>query len=123
VAVDPETRLLPALSPRVLVDAIMAKRNTGTRITDAPVVVALGPGFVAGVDCHAVVETQRGHWLGRALYTGSAQPDTGSPGEVAGVRDERVVRAPVTGLFQARSRIGAMVRKGDAVGEVIPAAG
>lgn len=123
VAVDPEARLAAALRPAVIVDAIMAKRNTGTRITDAPVVVALGPGFTAGVDCHAVVETMRGHWLGRALYEGSALPNTGSPGEMAGVTDDRVLRAPTDGVFHGRRAIKDMVAPGDVVGEVHPPGG
>lgn len=123
VAVDPEARLAAHLRPAVIVDAIMAKRNTGTRITDAPVVIAIGPGFTAGVDCHAVVETMRGHWLGRALYEGSALPNTGSPGEMAGVTDERVLRAPTAGVFQGRRAIKDMVEPGDVVGEVYPPGG
>lgn len=123
VAVDPEARLAAALRPAVLVDAVMAKRNIGTRRTDAPLVVALGPGFTAGQDCHAVVETQRGHFLGRVLYAGSARADTGSPAEVAGVGADRVLRAPVAGRFRGLMRIGDRVRPGDVLGEVCPAAG
>ncbi len=80
VLVDPAGLCREELAPGVVVDAIMAKRNTGTAITDAPLVIALGPGFVAGRDCHAVVETHRGHWLGRVFWRGAALPDTaGSP--------------------------------------------
>ena len=75
----------------------MAKRNTGVRIGDAPLVIALGPGFTAGVDCHAVIETNRGHFLGRAIWDGPPEPDTGTPVEIGGRREERVLRAPVAG--------------------------
>ncbi len=120
VVVDPTGEMCRTLRPAATVDAIMAKRNTGTSLTDAPVVVALGPGFTAGVDCHAVVETQRGHYLGRALYAGAAAPDSGEPGEVAGVRGARVVRAPVAGLFSGVRGIGDEVRAGDLLGTVEP---
>lgn len=123
VLVDPAGEVARQLSPLGMVDAIMAKRNTGTRLDDAPVVVALGPGFNAGVDCHAVIETQRGHWLGRALYSGSAAPDTGEPGKVRGVGAPRVVRAPVTGQFRGLVEIGALVEAGAVVGEVVPERG
>lgn len=118
--VDPAGEVARQLSPLALVDAIMAKRNTGTCLADAPVVVALGPGFRAGVDCHAVVETQRGHWLGRALYSGSAAPDTGEPETVSGVGAPRVVRAPVTGQFRGLVEISALVAAGAVVGEIVP---
>ena len=84
VLVDPEAACVKTLRPDALVDAILAKKNMGTRITDAPVVVAVGPGFTAGVDCHAAVETMRGHTLGRVLYEGSPLPNTGVPGVIAG---------------------------------------
>ncbi|HYF95270.1 MAG TPA: selenium-dependent molybdenum cofactor biosynthesis protein YqeB [Symbiobacteriaceae bacterium] len=118
VAVDPDARLAMQLSPVAVVDAIMAKRNTGTRITDAPVVVAMGPGFTAGRDCHAVVETMRGHDLGRVLYQGSALPDTGIPGEIGGASTQRVLRAPSAGLFRNWVDITDKVAPGDIVGEV-----
>jgi xanthine dehydrogenase accessory factor len=118
VLVDPGAECLAELSPDVLVDAIMAKRNTGTRITDAPVVVALGPGFTAGVDCHAVVETNRGHKLGRAIYAGSAEPDTGEPGLVGGKTEERIVRAPVAGAVTGLAHIGDWVAQGQVVATV-----
>ncbi len=112
---DPEARCLTEIRPVALVDAILAKRNTGTGISDAPVVVALGPGFTAGVDCHAVIETMRGHNLGRALMTGSAHPNTGVPGEIGGYTVERLLRAPADGLFQPLVGIGDSVRAGDKV--------
>lgn len=118
VLVDPEASAGGALRPGVLVDAIMAKRNTGTRLTDAPLVIALGPGFTAGSDCHAVIETQRGHWLGRVYRSGAALPDTGSPGESGGVTDERVLRAPADGVFAAAAAIGDPVAAGQVIGSV-----
>ena len=96
-----------------MVDAILAKKNLGTAITDAPVVVAVGPGFTAGVDCHAVVETMRGHTLGRVYYQGSALPNTGIPGLIGGFAGERVMRAPADGVFHQLLDIGAQVREGD----------
>lgn len=109
---------LRAAQPDVLVDAILAKRNTGTSIGDAPLVIALGPGFTAGVDCHFVIETNRGHDLGRILVEGSAAPNTGIPGEIAGRTAERVLRAPAAGVFLSQLDIGQLVRKGDIVGRV-----
>ncbi|TEU14825.1 MAG: EF2563 family selenium-dependent molybdenum hydroxylase system protein [Anaerolineales bacterium] len=103
------------LRPSVVVDAIIAKRNTGTRITDAPVVVALGPGFTAGLDAHAVIETNRGHDLGRVILEGQAVPDTGIPGPVMGYASERVVRAPGEGVFRGVKAIGDRVEAGDVV--------
>ena len=118
VLVDPETRCLAGLAPAVLVDAVMAKVNTGTRPTDAPLVVALGPGFIAGVDCHVVIETNRGHYLGRALYAGSAEPDTREPGLVGGKTMQRVLRAPLDGIVEGRAVIGERVEEGQIVATV-----
>jgi len=101
-----------------VVDAILAKRNLGTRITDAPVVIGVGPGFTAGTDCHAVVETMRGHTLGRAIYHGSALPNTNIPGLIGGYAGERVLRAPADGVFHQLLDIGAAVKAGDVAGEV-----
>ena len=89
------------------------EKNLGTRITDAPVVVAVGPGFTAGADCHAAVEPMRGHTLGRVLYEGSPLPNTGVPGVIAGYAAERVLRAPAAGVFEPKLEIGAQVKKGD----------
>ena len=117
VLIDPGAGSLPALEPVVLVDAILAKRNTGTRRIMAPFVVGLGPGFTAGVDVHAVVETCRGADLGRVILSGSALPDTGIPGEIGGMTVERVLRAPRAGTFRATRSIGDTVCAGDAVAE------
>lgn len=115
VLVSPD---LPPLPTVIVVDARMAKRNLGTTLTDAPLVVALGPGFVAGVDCHAVVETLRGPRLGRVLWHGAAAPDTGVPGEVGGHGADRVVRAPVAGEVRWARAIGDRVEAGEVLGRV-----
>lgn len=118
VLVDPEAALVAALRPVLVVDAILAKRNLGTSREDAPAVVALGPGFRAGVDCHAVIETMRGHSLGRVIYEGEALPNTGIPGEIGGVGADRVLRAPMAGTFRGSRAIGDRVDAGDAVATV-----
>lgn len=118
VLADPEGTCIPELRPDAVVDAILAKENLGTRMTDAPVVIGVGPGFTAGVDCHAVVETMRGHYLGRALYSGSAMPNTGIPGLIGGFAGERVLRAPADGVFCRLLDIGARVKMGDVAGTV-----
>jgi xanthine dehydrogenase accessory factor len=118
VVADPVGRVVESLQPEVVIDAIMAKRNTGTAITDAPCVVALGPGFTAGQDGHAVIETNRGHDLGRVLWVGAAAPNTGVPGKVGGEDEKRVVRAPAAGTFYGRKAIGDMVKDGDLIAQV-----
>ncbi|MBE6990545.1 MAG: EF2563 family selenium-dependent molybdenum hydroxylase system protein [Ruminococcaceae bacterium] len=118
VLVDPECICRRVLQPDALVDAILAKRNLGTRITDAPIVVGVGPGFTAGRDCHAAVETMRGHTLGRVIYQGSPLPNTAIPGYVGGFAGERVLRAPADGPFVGIRQIGDMVAVGDVVGYV-----
>ena len=113
VLADPEGACIPQLKPAAVVDAILAKRNLGTKITDAPVVVGVGPGFTAGEDCHAVVETMRGHYLGRVIHKGPAIPNTGIPGLIGGFAGERVLRAPADGVFHQLLEIGAQVKMGD----------
>lgn len=117
VVVDPECKLRDILQPDVLVDAILAKRGTNTNITDAPLVIALGPGFCARVDVHYVVETNRGHFLGRVIEEGEAKPNTGIPGNTGGYTWERVLRAPASGRFQGKKRIGDRVKAGEVVAE------
>ena len=112
VFVDPQAACRAFIQPQVLVDAILAKRNLGTSMQDAPAVIALGPGFTAGVDCHAVVETMRGHRLGRVLYTGAAQPNTGVPGKIGGYDKERVIHAPADGALVPCAAIGDVVQAG-----------
>ena len=118
VLADPETTCLGAVAPDALVDAILAKRNTGTRRDDAPVVIALGPGFTAGEDCDCVIETNRGHTLGRVIRSGQALPNTGVPGEIGGYSAERIIRAPKDGIFRPACAIGDVVEKGQKVAEV-----
>ncbi|MCL2842769.1 MAG: selenium-dependent molybdenum cofactor biosynthesis protein YqeB [Oscillospiraceae bacterium] len=118
VLVDPNARLLPQLHPDALVDAILAKRNLGTARTDAPVVIGVGPGFTAGVDCHAVVETKRGHDLGRVILQGQGAVNTGIPGEIGGHSSLRVLRAPSAGTFRQVLDIGTHVTPGDVIGTV-----
>lgn len=118
VLVDPEAHCIRELKPDAVVDAILAKRNLGTTMDMAPVVVAAGPGFTAGVDCHAVVETMRGHYLGRVIYSGSALPNTNIPGLIGGYAGERVLRAPADGIFRGARQIGDQVQAGDIAGYV-----
>lgn len=118
VLADPQWHSLSQFQPDVVVDAILAKRNLGTQISDAALVIALGPGFTAGQDAHLVIETNRGHNLGRIITGGTADPDTGIPGPIGGFTEERVLRAPAEGVFTARGAIGDLVQSGDAVGEV-----
>lgn len=118
VLADPACRCRRILKPDVLVDAILAKRNLGTTIHDAPAVIGVGPGFTAGEDCHAVVETMRGHYLGRVIRQGGAIPNTNIPGLIGGYAGERVLRAPADGIFRQRLDIGARVQAGDVAGYV-----
>ncbi|MFP5221734.1 MAG: selenium-dependent molybdenum cofactor biosynthesis protein YqeB [Acidobacteriota bacterium] len=118
VLVDPQNLALGLLKPDVLVDAVIAKRNLGTTIHDAPLVIGLGPGFTAGQDVHRVVETHRGIGLGRVIASGAAQPNTGVPASVMGYASERVLRAPADGIFTTGLDIGHMVSAGQSVGVV-----
>ncbi|MEG1524134.1 MAG: selenium-dependent molybdenum cofactor biosynthesis protein YqeB [Clostridia bacterium] len=118
ILADAKGACVGALKPDVLVDAILAKHNVGTRITDAPAVVGVGPGFTAGVDCHAVVETMRGHTLGRVYYEGSALENTGVPGSIGGFTLERILRAPCDGIFQGTHQIGDSILAGEICGYV-----
>lgn len=122
VFVDPQAELISKIHPQVVVDAIMAKHNLGTQISDAPLVIALGPGFTAGIDVHAVIETNRGHFLGRALWQGSAEADTGLPGTIQGVRARRVIYSPAGGFFEPQTGIGKRIEEGESLGKVGQAA-
>jgi xanthine dehydrogenase accessory factor len=106
------------LKPDVLVDARMLKRETTMTLDVASLVIGLGPGFAAGVNVDVVIETNRGHDLGRAIYRGSATPPTGVPGEIMGYTSERVVRAPGSGKFRAKVDLGAIVERGAVLGKV-----
>lgn len=118
VVVDPEGEWIRKLKPMAVVDGILAKRNMGTAMDMAPIVVGLGPGFTAGVDVHAVIETNRGHRLGKVLYAGSAEPNTGVPGNIDGYTSERILRAPVEGTVKNFKAIGDMVEADEIVMEV-----
>ncbi len=115
VLVEPDASTRAGLAPDAIVDAIMAKTNTGTSLADAPLVIALGPGFEAGRDCHAVIETHRGHTLGRVIWHGRALPDTGTPGAIEGYTVTRVLRAPVAGFVTPSVGIGQVVTQGAAI--------
>jgi xanthine dehydrogenase accessory factor len=125
VLVDPDLACLGVWRPQVLIDATIAKKSMGLHRDMAPLVIGFGPGFTAGVDADVVVETNRGHNLGRLYFEGAAEPDTGIPGETAGYTVERVVRAPRSGVFEALRAIGDPVEAGETVarveGEAIPA--
>ncbi len=118
VIVDEDADIIKKLKPRIVIDAIIAKKNTGLSINDAPIVIALGPGFTAGEDCHAVIETKRGHYLGRVIYDGSAMPNTGVPGDVGGYTTERILRAPSDGVFIPYISIGRRVTAGGIIAKV-----
>lgn len=116
--VDPEGACIPRLRPLAVVDAILAKRNLETKMDMAPITVALGPGFEAGQDVHAVVETKRGHNLGRVIYRGCAAPNTGIPGMIGGFAAERVIHSPAAGILRAESKITDTVQKGRAIARI-----
>ena len=118
VLIDPEGSCIEKLSPTVIVDAILAKRNLGTRKDQAPLVIGLGPGFTAGEDVDVVIETKRGHNLGRVYYQGQAALDTCVPGEVGGESKRRLLRAPAEGKIVPLHQIGDLVKAGEAIAEV-----
>ena len=115
VLVDPAGDSIPKLKPLAVVDAILAKKNLGTNRNLAPITVALGPGFVAGEDVDAVIETKRGHNLGRVLREGAAAPNTGIPGVIGGFGKERVVHCPAKGILRNVKKITDTVSKGDVI--------
>ena len=118
VLVDEQADIIRRWRPDVVVDSILAKKNLGTKITDAPTVIGVGPGFTAGVDCHCVVETKRGHYLGRCIWDGAAIPNSGVPGLIGGYGIERLIRATADGSFRGAVAIGDTVKAGDVVGYV-----
>lgn len=113
VLVDPEAGCRSQLRPGALVDGRMLKASPELGMEAAPLVIGLGPGFTAGLDCHAVVETHRGHHMGRVLWRGGAEPDTAIPEPMAGFDRERILRAPASGAIEGRRPLGSVVRKGD----------
>jgi len=118
IHVDPDGAAIASLKPDVVIDAIMAKRNLGTTRDMAPMTIGLGPGFTAGKDVHCVVETMRGHSLGRVIHAGAALADTGVPGSIGGYTSERLLRAPVSGVFTTSREIGDQVQAGEQVAAV-----
>ena len=102
-----------------VVDAIIAKKNLGTHMEMAPFVIALGPGFSAGKDCHVVVETNRGHYLGSVITHGEAAPNTGVPGVIGGQSAKRVIHSEVAGVFTGVRSIGDIVKEGRCSGHEI----
>ncbi len=118
VMADPAASCLAGIDCLALVDAILAKRNTGTKRSMAPLTIALGPGFVAGKDVHAVIETKRGHYLGMVYYSGSALKNTGIPGDIMGFSAERVMHTPAAGVFRSDLSIGDFVHKGDVIATI-----
>ena len=118
VLVDPTGESIPKLQPLAVVDAILAKKNMGTHRNMAPITVALGPGFTAGYDVDAVVETKRGHNLGRVLWDGCAAPNTGIPGIIGGYGKERVIHCPAKGILRNVKKITDTVSKGDVIAVV-----
>jgi len=118
IVVDPDGSVLRQLQPQVLVEATLSKYNSGVTMNDAPIVIALGPGYEAGKDVHAVIETNRGHNLGRVYLQGSAEPNTGVPGTIGGYTGERLLRAPCAGRLYGVRHIGDQVQAGEMVAVV-----
>lgn len=118
--IDPKGESIALLRPDVVVDAIIAKKNLGTTINMAPLVIGVGPGFTAGNDVHLVIESMRGHNLARIITDGMAQPNTGVPGNIAGFTSERVIHAPAAGYIHDVRKIGDIVQKGDEIARIYP---
>lgn len=123
VLVDPQGAAVKALHPTVVVDGRMQKIPAALDPTPVPLLIGLGPGFTAGENCHAVVETNRGHYLGRVLWQGSAQADTGIPEGVGQHDADRVLRALVDGTLKAHASIGDVLQTGQVIAELQPADG
>lgn len=118
--IDQKGESIALLKPDVVVDAIIAKKNLGTTINMAPLVIGVGPGFTAGNDVHLVIESMRGHNLARIITDGMAQPNTGVPGNIAGFTSERVIHAPAAGYIHDLRKIGDIVQKGDEIARIYP---
>jgi xanthine dehydrogenase accessory factor len=118
VLVSPNTFSFPDYKPDVIVDARLLKKIVYYSIDTWPMIIGLGPGFIVGENCHAVIETNRGHYLGRAIWEGGAISDTGIPGTVSQKNNERVLRAPTTGLIKSIAAIGDFFKKGEIIGYV-----
>ncbi len=118
ILIDPAGESIQKLQPDIVIDAIIAKRNLGTSIDCAKLVIGLGPGFEAGHDVNCAIETKRGHTLGRVIYNGVAAPDTGIPGNIGGYTSERLLRAPRDGVFETSFNIGDKAEKGECIARV-----
>lgn len=118
VIIDPRGAYIDKLKPIVLVDAIIAKKNTGMSRDLAPITIAIGPGFEAGKDVDIVIESNRGHNLGRLIFSGYADENTGNPGNIEGFTIERVLYSTCEGIFKSNHKIGDVVKKGDVVASV-----
>ncbi len=116
--IDPNLSCLPELKPFAIIDAIIAKKNTGLQRRMAPITIALGPGFSAGEDCDIVVETMRGHNLGRLIFSGTACPNSGIPGLIAGHDADRVIHSPATGSIHNLAQIGDLVEAGQILADI-----
>lgn len=116
--IDPQGEALLKLQPKIIIDAIMAKTGRTSLLTDAEFVIGLGPGFIAGTDVHAIIETKRGHTLGKVIYLGKAAADTAEPGLIDGYGKERLLRSPADGIFKPLKEIGEIVQAGEAVASV-----
>jgi xanthine dehydrogenase accessory factor len=115
ILVDPEGKSIDILKPDILIDAILAKVNLGTTKDMAGLTIALGPGFSAGEDVDFVIETKRGHNLGRIISKGTATPNTGIPGNIGGYTKERVIHALAAGTIRNIRKIGDVVQKGEPI--------
>ncbi|MGL4863923.1 MAG: selenium-dependent molybdenum cofactor biosynthesis protein YqeB [Cetobacterium sp.] len=118
IAIDSSGKWIEELKPNIVVDAIIAKKNLGTTITMAPITIGLGPGFIAGKDVGIVIETMRGHNLGRIIKVGEAEKNTGNPGDIGGFTTERVIYAEVSGKFKSFKKIGDIVKKDEIIGTI-----
>jgi len=118
IMIDPKGELIYKLKPFAVIDAILAKYNLGTNRSMAPITIALGPGFIAGYDVDVVIETMRGHNLGRLIFNGEAQKNTGVPGEINGFSKERVIYSPEHGIIENTKEIGDIICNGDIIAYV-----
>lgn len=118
VLISPNQYIFSEFKPDVVVDARMLKKFVDYKLSNAPIIIGLGPGFIVEKNCHAVVETHRGHYLGRAIYSGQAIADTGMPGRVASISGERVIRAPADGVIQSDANLGDLFSEGEIIGYV-----
>lgn len=118
LAVDPELSIKPLIMPDVIVNATMLKRKTNIQITDAPLVIGIGPGFFAGRDVHLVIESNNNSNLGKVIMNGEAERNTGIPLEIGGMKQERIVWAPASGIFLTERNIGDSISEHEVVGKL-----